>query len=95
VTTDDRAGVDTRTLLEVVVRQDVCVRPFLRQVTDGTIGQMTVREIADQLGHKRTSITQDTYLGRKNGPVRAADVLREIDRGSEQPTDRPRRGQVQ
>ena len=56
---------------------------------------LTVREIADQLGHKRISITQDTYFGRKNGPVGAADALREIGGGSDKPTDRPRRGQSQ
>ncbi|MDP9826533.1 site-specific integrase [Kineosporia succinea] len=43
-------------------------------------GGLTVREIADQLGHKRVSITQDTYFGRSHGTVRAAAVLGSIER---------------
>lgn len=36
---------------------------------------LTVREIADQLGHARVSITQDTYFGRSMGPERARAAL--------------------
>lgn len=35
----------------------------------------TARQIADQLGHARVSMTQDTYLGRKAGDSRASDAL--------------------
>ena len=35
----------------------------------------TARQIADQLGHARVSMTQDAYLGRKSGDSRAADAL--------------------
>jgi integrase len=38
-------------------------------------GGLTVREIADQLGHSRVSITQDTYFGRRIGSPRAAAAL--------------------
>lgn len=36
---------------------------------------LTAREIADQLGHARPSMTQDVYLGRKAINLRAAAVL--------------------
>ena len=36
---------------------------------------LTVRDIADQLGHARVSITQDTYFGRSMGPERARAAL--------------------
>jgi integrase len=35
----------------------------------------TARQIADQLGHARVSMTQDAYLGRKAGDSRAAEAL--------------------
>ena len=35
----------------------------------------TAREIADHLGHKQISMTQNHYLGRGTGPARAALVL--------------------
>jgi integrase len=38
-------------------------------------GGLTVRELADQLGHSRVSITQDVYFGRSAGSPRAAEVL--------------------
>jgi integrase len=38
-------------------------------------GGLTVREVADQLGHSRVSITQDVYFGRGSGTRRAAEVL--------------------
>lgn len=40
---------------------------------------LTVREIADQLGHKRVSMTQDTYFGRKQASPRVAKLLSVID----------------
>lgn len=36
---------------------------------------LSAREIADQLGHARPSMTQDVYLGRKATNARAADAL--------------------
>jgi integrase len=36
---------------------------------------LTAREIADQLGHAKPSLTQDVYLGRKVVSARAAKVL--------------------
>ncbi|PXY34986.1 hypothetical protein BAY59_05800 [Prauserella coralliicola] len=36
---------------------------------------LTVREIADQLGHKRVSMTQDTYFGRKQASPKVAKLL--------------------
>lgn len=42
-------------------------------------GGLTVREIADQLGHKRISITQDTYFGRSSASPKAAQLLSVID----------------
>jgi integrase len=39
---------------------------------------LTAREIADQLGHSRVSITQDTYLGRKSVGRGAAVALEEM-----------------
>lgn len=36
---------------------------------------LTVREIADQLGHRRVSITQDTYFGRREGSPKVAQAL--------------------
>jgi integrase len=40
---------------------------------------LTVREIADQLGHKRVSITQDTYFGRSSASPKVAALLEVID----------------
>jgi integrase len=40
---------------------------------------LTVREIADQLGHARVSVTQDTYFGRHQASPRAAAALEAID----------------
>lgn len=40
---------------------------------------LTVREIADQLGHKRVSMTLDTYFGRKQASPKVAELLRIID----------------
>ncbi|GLY63959.1 site-specific integrase [Amycolatopsis taiwanensis] len=39
---------------------------------------LTVREIADQLGHKRVSMTLDTYFGRKQASPKVAELLRVI-----------------
>lgn len=39
---------------------------------------LTVREIADQLGHKRVSMTQDTYFGRRQASPRVATLLAAI-----------------
>ncbi|RBM19235.1 site-specific integrase [Prauserella sp. PE36] len=36
---------------------------------------LTVREIADQLGHKRVSMTQDTYFGRNQASPKVAKLL--------------------
>ena len=38
-------------------------------------GGLTVREIADQLGHRRTSVTLDTYFGRSHASPKVAAVL--------------------
>jgi integrase len=38
-------------------------------------GDFTAREIADQLGHSRPSMTQDVYMGRKVRNARAVDAL--------------------
>ena len=38
-------------------------------------GGLTVREIADQLGHPRVSMTQDAYFGRHQGSPKVADAL--------------------
>lgn len=40
---------------------------------------LTVREIADHLGHKRVSMTLDTYFGRKQASPKVAELLRVID----------------
>lgn len=42
-------------------------------------GGLTVREIADQLGHKRVSETLDTYLGRAQPSPKVAKLLDVID----------------
>jgi integrase len=42
-------------------------------VLDG--GDFTAREIADQLGHARPSMTQDVYMGRKVRNPRAVGAL--------------------
>ena len=55
---------------------------------------LTVREIADQLGHRRVSVTQDTYFGRHEASPKAAAGARRhrragLDRVSVySPTDR-------
>ncbi|MFD4672208.1 tyrosine-type recombinase/integrase [Lentzea sp. NPDC058450] len=36
---------------------------------------LSARQVADQLGHARPSMTQDTYMGRKTVDRRAADAL--------------------
>ncbi len=41
-------------------------------------GGLTVREIADQLGHRRVSILQDTYFGRNQATPKVAQVLKSI-----------------
>jgi integrase len=41
-------------------------------------GGLTIREIADQLGHERISLTQDIYFGRHAAPSKAADLLGRI-----------------
>lgn len=38
----------------------------------------TARQIADQLGHARPSLTQDAYIGRKAKNPAAADALETI-----------------
>jgi integrase len=38
----------------------------------------TARQIADQLGHARVSMTQDAYLGRKAGNLSAAESLNRV-----------------
>jgi len=38
-------------------------------------GGLAVREIADQVGHRRVSVTQDTYFGRNHASPKAAKVL--------------------
>jgi integrase len=38
-------------------------------------GDFTAREIADQLGHARPSMTQDVYMGRKVRNSRTADAI--------------------
>jgi integrase len=38
----------------------------------------TARQIADQLGHARPSLTQDVYLGRKAKNPAAAEALETI-----------------
>ncbi|WP_158073460.1 tyrosine-type recombinase/integrase [Actinophytocola xanthii] len=45
-------------------------------------GGLTVREIADQLGHKRVSVTQDTYFGRAQPSPEVAKLLGVIDHES-------------
>jgi integrase len=45
-------------------------------------GGLTVREIADQLGHRRVSVTQDTYFGRHQGSPKVADALDVIGRAT-------------
>ena len=46
-------------------------------------GGLTVREIADQLGHRRVSVTQDTYFGRHEASPRVAAALEVIGGESE------------
>ncbi len=45
-------------------------------------GGLTVREVADQLGHKRVSVTQDTYFGRAAASPKVAELLAVIDETS-------------
>jgi integrase len=45
-------------------------------------GGLTVREVADQLGHKRVSVTQDTYLRRAAASPKVAELLAVIDETS-------------
>lgn len=40
-------------------------------------GHLSARQVADQLGHARISITQDVYLGRRLASRRAAEALEE------------------
>lgn len=49
----------------------------LRKTTANILdaGGLSARDIADQLGHTRTSLTQDRYLGRNVASTRAATVL--------------------
>jgi len=42
---------------------------------------LSARVIADQLGHSRTSMTQDTYLGRRLASDMTARVLNRSDLG--------------
>ena len=39
---------------------------------------LSAREIADQLGHAKPSMTTDVYLGRQVASTRAADVLESL-----------------
>jgi integrase len=39
---------------------------------------LSAREIADQLGHSKPSLTQDVYMGRKVASTRAADVFESL-----------------
>ncbi|MFF0338367.1 tyrosine-type recombinase/integrase [Kribbella sp. NPDC004875] len=48
----------------------------------------SARQIADQLGHSRVSMTQDTYLGRKIRNTKAVEAMNKVlgtdpERGSE------------
>lgn len=45
-------------------------------------GGLTVREVSDQLGHKRVSTTQDTYFGRAAASPKVAQLLAVIDENS-------------
>lgn len=67
-------------------RNDNWVTSHVFRKTAATLlndGGLTVREIADQLGHKRISITQDTYFGRHEASPRAAELLAVIDGNGE------------
>jgi integrase len=46
-------------------------------------GGLTTREIADQLGHKRISMTQDVYFGRQAASPKVAAILEAIGEGAE------------
>jgi integrase len=52
----------------------------LRKTTASVLdaGGLSAREIADQLGHARPSITMDRYMGRKVASDRGATVLESI-----------------
>lgn len=39
---------------------------------------LSAREIADQLGHSKPSLTQDVYMGRKAASTRAAEVFESL-----------------
>ena len=43
-------------------------------------GGLTVREVADQLEHKRVSVTQDTYFGLAAASPKVAKLLAVIDK---------------
>ncbi len=45
-------------------------------------GGLSVREIADQLGHRRVSVTQDTYFGRHQASPKVAAALDVIGRAA-------------
>jgi integrase len=44
---------------------------------------LSAREIADQLGHAKVSMTQDRYLGRRAGGSAATDALDRAHRKAE------------
>jgi integrase len=52
-------------------------------------GGLSVRTIADQLGHSRISMTQDVYLGRRAVDESASAALEELGRGSDDDDDPP------
>jgi integrase len=47
-------------------------------------GGLTVREIADQLGHANVSMTQNVYFGRRQATKRAAQAHDVIGKGSDE-----------
>lgn len=51
--------------------------PRKTTATNSTRRGLSARQVADQLGYARVSITQDVYLGRRLASRRAADALAE------------------
>ena len=45
------------------------------RVVDNPGGGLSARDVANQLGHKRASMTQDVYMSRHTVPEAAAEVL--------------------
>jgi integrase len=86
------ASGDLRDLLDPLRLEWVTSHSHTFRRTAATLmdeGGLTVREIADQLGHATVSMTQNVYFGRRQATKRAAQALHVIDEAANESMEKP------